>query len=146
MHFSRQIIINFIRCALSRRRRRRVRACILPNDGHVCTPRLFSLVFKFSRIAAASERAGETKRFLLHFATRYRGWKLRPNILFYSVFIVPLPLLFSLLTLVLALLLFSPLSLSLSLSRENNQCLNVHITARLVRCISRRFYISRSNK
>jgi len=60
----RQTIINFIRCALYRGARVFSRmTCRVP------------LVFEFSRIAATSE----TKRFLLHFATRHRGWKLRPT-------------------------------------------------------------------
>jgi len=91
----RQTIINFIRCALYRGARVFSRmTCRVP------------LVFEFSRIAATSE----TKRFLLHFATRHRGWKLLPTkhfVLqrFHRPFLPPLSNSLSL-----------PLSLSLSLS------------------------------
>lgn len=68
MLFSRQIIINFIRCALSR--------------GGACA-RIFSrTTCSLARQIlsdSGGEYADETKRFLLHFATQYRGWKLRPT-------------------------------------------------------------------
>lgn len=67
--FSRQIIINFIRCALSRGG-----ACARVFSRTTCSLARFQILSNND-----GEYVGETKRFLLHFATRYRGWKLRPT-------------------------------------------------------------------
>lgn len=130
MLFSRQIIINFIRCALSRGG-----ACARIFSRTTCSLARFQILSD-----SGGEYAGETKRFLLHFATQYRGWKLCPTKHFVlQCFHRPSLPLFSI-SFLLTLSPFLSLSLCLSLSsiysayRETIAC--VHIVVQLLRYFS----------
>lgn len=119
-------------CIIPRRRVRRV---------YLAERRAVSLVFKFSRIAAASTRVKRSDFYCISQLGTAAGNCAQRNILFYSVFTVPL-----LLYLIFALT--RPLSLSLSLSlsrihsiyRETIAC--VHIVVQLLRYFSRCFYFT----
>lgn len=117
--FSRQIIINFIRCALSRGG-----ACARIFSRTTCS---LSLVFKFSRIAAASTRVKRSDFYCISQLGTAAGNCAQRNILFYNVFTVSLtPLFYLIFALTLSLpLSFSSLSLYLSHSHSHTHTLSV---------------------